>query len=59
VADITVSALRAVTPTTTASGAPSKAKYTLDAAMAERCRARCAELLHGHPLYPEVDLAVG
>lgn len=58
VADIIASALAQVSPTTTSSGAASKAKYTLDAAVAERSRARCAELLHKHPLYPEVDLAV-
>jgi glycine hydroxymethyltransferase len=59
VADIIAAALGAVVPTTTASGAQSKAKYTLDAGVAERSRARCAELLQKHPLYSDVDLAVG
>src|SRR3954471_23666785 len=34
----------------------SKVRYRLDAQVAERVRARAAELLAAHPLYPEVDL---
>jgi glycine hydroxymethyltransferase len=56
VADIIVSALAATSPTTTAKGAPSKARFMLDPDVGHRCRARCAELLSGHSLYPEVDL---
>ncbi|MBB3677594.1 glycine hydroxymethyltransferase [Modestobacter versicolor] len=35
----------------------SKARYRLDPAVAERVRARAAELVGAHPLYPEVDLS--
>ena len=52
VADIVTDALRATQP----ASATSKAKYTVDAAVAEACRRRCAELLAAHPLYPEVQL---
>ena len=34
----------------------SKVKYRLDEQVAERVRARAAELIGAHPLYPEVDL---
>ncbi|MGY1856508.1 glycine hydroxymethyltransferase [Modestobacter sp. SYSU DS0290] len=34
----------------------SKVKYRLDPAVAERVRARAAEIVGAHPLYPEVDL---
>jgi hypothetical protein len=33
-----------------------EAKYTLDPAVAEQCRARCADLLGRHPLYPGIEL---
>jgi len=56
VADIIVTALGAATPTAASSG-PSKAKYTLVDGTAEACRARCADLLGRHPLYPGIDLA--
>jgi glycine hydroxymethyltransferase len=52
VADIIVTSLRATAPAT----ATAKAKYTLDPAVAEASRARCAELLARHPLYPEIVL---
>jgi glycine hydroxymethyltransferase len=52
VAAIVTEALRA----TQATSATSKAKYTIDAAVAEACRRRCADLLTAHPLYPEVHL---
>ena len=52
VADIIVTAMRATAPAT----ATAKAKYALDPAVAEACRARCAELLTRHPLYPEIVL---
>jgi glycine hydroxymethyltransferase len=41
---------------TTAAGAPSKASYVLDPAVASRVSKQCAELLVGFPLYPAVDL---
>ncbi|MDY0810101.1 glycine hydroxymethyltransferase [Kitasatospora purpeofusca] len=49
--------LRAATPATTAAGAPSKAQYVLDPAVAEGVAGRAADLLAGFPLYPGVDLA--
>lgn len=52
VADVIVTALRATTP----ANATAKAKYNLDAATAEACRARCADLLSRHRLYPEIEL---
>ena len=51
VADILVTALTAATPQ-----AGSKAKYMIDASVAEACRARCADLLARHPLYPQIQL---
>ena len=36
--------------------ANAKAKYTLDARVAADCRARCADLLDRHPLYPGIEL---
>ncbi|MGY6501565.1 MAG: glycine hydroxymethyltransferase [Acidimicrobiales bacterium] len=57
VADIIDSLLRAAEPTTTKSGELSKARYTLDAAVADKARTRCAELLARFPLYPGVDLS--
>ena len=43
--------------TSTQPDGDSKVRYRLDAAVAERVRARAAELVGAHPLYPEVDLA--
>ena len=51
VADIMTAALTATTPQ-----AGSKAKYMTDPAVAGACRARCAELLARHPLYPQIQL---
>ena len=51
VADIMTTALSATTPQ-----AGSKAKHQLDTSVAEACRARCADLLARHPLYPEIQL---
>jgi glycine hydroxymethyltransferase len=51
VADIMTAALTATTPQ-----AGSKAKHTIDPAVADACRARCADLLARHPLYPEIQL---
>ncbi|MFI6844101.1 glycine hydroxymethyltransferase [Kitasatospora sp. NBC_00085] len=48
--------LRGTTPTTTSTGAPSKAQYALDAALSEGIAKRAADLLAGFPLYPGVDL---
>jgi glycine hydroxymethyltransferase len=51
-ADVIVTALRATTP----ANATAKAKYNQDPATAEACRARCADLLSRHRLYPEIEL---
>jgi glycine hydroxymethyltransferase len=37
-------------------GSPSKARYAVDPALADRVAKQAAELLAGHPLYPTVDL---
>jgi glycine hydroxymethyltransferase len=50
IAGIIVTVLRATSP----ANVTARAKYTLDAAVAATCRARCAELLSAHPLYPGI-----
>jgi glycine hydroxymethyltransferase len=52
IADIIAVALRATEP----AAAAAKAKYTLDDQVAARSRARCADLLGRHPLYPGIQL---
>ena len=52
VADVLVNALRATTPATSTA----KAKYEIDPGVAQACRARCADLLAHHRLYPEIKL---
>jgi glycine hydroxymethyltransferase len=52
VADVITTALRATAP----AAAAAKAKYTLDDQVAADCRARCAELLGRHRLYPGIQL---
>jgi glycine hydroxymethyltransferase len=52
IAGIITAALRATTP----ASAAARAKYTLDDRVAADCRDRCAALLDGHPLYPEIEL---
>jgi glycine hydroxymethyltransferase len=52
IADIITAALRATAP----AAAAAKAKYTLDDRVAAKCRARCADLLGRHPLYPGIRL---
>jgi glycine hydroxymethyltransferase len=48
--------LAGTTPTTTAAGTPSRAKYTVTEGLADRTRAAAADLLAAHPLYPGLDL---
>ncbi len=55
-AELIVDVLSGTTPATAASGAPSKAKYTVDAGLTEKTRAAAAEMLDRHPLYPGLDL---
>ena len=52
VADIIAATLRSAEP----AKAGAKAKYTLDAVVAEQGRQRCASLLAEHPLYPGIEL---
>jgi glycine hydroxymethyltransferase len=49
--------LAGTTPTTTAAGAPSRAKYAMADGLADRTRAAAADLLAAHPLYPGLDLS--
>jgi glycine hydroxymethyltransferase len=51
-ADIITTVLRSTTP----ADATSKAKYALDTKVAQASRARCADLLSRHPLYPAIKL---
>ena len=55
VADVIAAALRATEPVTVNSKR-SKARYTLRADVAARCRTRCADLLARFPLYPTIQL---
>ncbi len=52
VADIICGVLRGAEATTTAAGAPSKAKFTLADDLRDTTRARAADLLADNPLYP-------
>nr|BBH86621.1 serine hydroxymethyltransferase [Thermosporothrix sp. COM3] len=45
-----------ITPTTAASGKPSRAKYTLDPRIVQQARQRVQALLTRFPLYPEINL---
>ena len=54
VAQVVNRVLRATRPTTAKSGAPSKAKYTIEPAVADEARSRIGAVLDQHPLYPEL-----
>ncbi|MFI8460537.1 glycine hydroxymethyltransferase [Kitasatospora sp. NPDC085464] len=56
IAELIDTVLRATTPTTAASGTPSKAGYSLDPALRDATAKRAADLLAPYPLYPGVDL---
>jgi len=56
VAELIADVLAGTTPSTTAAGDPSKAKYTLADGLADRTSAAAAELLDGYPLYPGLDV---
>jgi glycine hydroxymethyltransferase len=56
IADMIVTVLSATTQATAASGKPSKVQYTLADGTAAHTRARAADLLSKHPLYPGIDL---
>ncbi|SDJ35382.1 glycine hydroxymethyltransferase [Frankineae bacterium MT45] len=57
VAELIVDVLTAATPTATADGGASKAKYTIADGVAARTQAAASELLDAHPLYPGIDLS--
>jgi glycine hydroxymethyltransferase len=57
VAELVVDVLSHTTPSTTKAGGPSKATYKLAPGVAERTKARSAEMLDRFPLYPGLDLA--
>jgi glycine hydroxymethyltransferase len=57
IADLIDTVLRATTPATAGSGAPSKAQYLLDPAVRDAVAKRAAELLADFPLYPGVELS--
>ena len=56
VAELIVGVLKNTTPTTTAAGAPGKAKYLLADGVADATRAASAEMLDKNPLYPGLEL---
>jgi glycine hydroxymethyltransferase len=56
VAELIVDVLAATSPAAAASGAASKAKYTLADGVAQKTHAAANELLDANPLYPGLDL---
>jgi glycine hydroxymethyltransferase len=56
VAELIVDVLTKTTPTTTKSGAPGKARYSIADGVAEATHKGCEELLGNHPLYPGLEL---
>jgi glycine hydroxymethyltransferase len=57
-AGVIATVLAAVEPVTGADGTVSKAKFSLDDAVAAEARSRTGDLLRDFPLYPEIDLAL-
>ena len=57
VADLIADVLKNAEPVTASNGQPGKAKYTLADGVADRTKARAAELLDKFPLYPGLDLS--
>lgn len=55
-AELIVKTLTNTTPTTTASGAASKANYKLESGIAETVQQASSEMLTAHPLYPGLVL---
>jgi len=56
VAELMVEVFEATTPTTTAAGAPSKAKYAIADGVAGKVHDAASELLTANPLYPGLDV---
>lgn len=59
VAELMIDVFRNTQPATSASGAPSKAAYSMADGLAERVHAASAEMLDAHPLYPGLVLSEG
>ncbi len=57
VADLIVDVLNNTKPATTSKGTASQAQYTLGEGVAEKTKARSAEMLDKHPLYPGLDVS--
>ncbi|SCF22323.1 serine hydroxymethyltransferase [Micromonospora viridifaciens] len=55
-AELIHTVLSQTTPGSNPDGTPSKAKYVLDPALADKVSKQASELLTGFPLYPAVDL---
>jgi len=55
-AELIHTVLSLTSPGANADGTPSKAKYVLDPAVADRVNKQASELLAGFPLYPAIDL---
>ncbi|MEU3456939.1 glycine hydroxymethyltransferase [Micromonospora sp. NPDC006766] len=55
-AELIHTVLAQTTPGSNPDGTPSKAKYVLDPALADKVSKQASELLTGFPLYPAVDL---
>ncbi len=58
VAELIVDVLAATSPATAASGAPSKANYTIADGIAQKTHAAANELLDANPLYPGLDVSL-
>jgi glycine hydroxymethyltransferase len=58
IADVITSVLSRVTPADDPKGGASKARYDLSETVVDGARKRVADLLAGHPLYPEIDLGI-
>lgn len=56
IAELIVQSLSQTVPSTTSSGAVSKAQYRLDEAVARRVHDAADELTERHPLYPELEM---
>ena len=56
-AELIVEVLSNTSPAATRDGSPSRAKYVVDAGLADKTRAAAAELVAAHPLYPGLELS--
>nr|ANY57920.1 Serine hydroxymethyltransferase [uncultured bacterium] len=56
-AELIVEVLSNTSPAATRDGSPSRARYVVDAGLADKTRAAAAELVAAHPLYPGLELS--